>query len=190
MKLNEYQKIALERLNPSIKEPNEDSMRYCCMGIIEEAGEVVAEIRKPLYKGNFHEKPLDREAIKGELGDIVWYIALICKNNSIDINKIDSDIENDNEDYNKEKLIKRVIKIGRQSGIISKRYIQYNKKEIEKEKLEKSLKKQYKNVLKLASTLDISIDDILVSNIKKANSRYTEEGKANIKSETDDREEK
>lgn len=68
---------------------------------------------------------------------------------------------------------------------IAKRYIKYNKGEIKKEKLERSLKRQYKNILKISSMLDISIDDILKMNIEKANYRYDENGKANRIEEKD-----
>lgn len=186
MDLNKYQELALERLNPTIANKDKEGMRFCCMGLLEEAGEVIAELRKPLYKGNFHEKPLDKDAIKGELGDIIWYMALACRNNDIDIGKIDINIEEPEGDFNRKKIIKRGIKIGRQSGIIAKRYIQYNKKEIEKEKLEKSIRKQYKNILKISNMLGISIDDILEENIKKANSRYDKNGYANISGEEND----
>ena len=62
------------------------------MGLVEETGEIIAELRKPLFKGNFHEKPLDTEEIKKELGDLMWYIALICKNANIDTEQL-KDIE-------------------------------------------------------------------------------------------------
>lgn len=188
MKLIEYQQIALERLNPTIANRDKESMRFCCMGLLEEAGEVVAELRKPLYKGNFHEKPLNRDAIKEELGDIIWYMALTCRNNNIDMNKIDMVLDEEtNETFDdREKLIKRAIKIGRQSGIIAKRYIKYSKKEIQKEKLEKSIRKQYKNILKLSNILRIQIDDILQQNAEKVNSRYDKNGCANIPREEND----
>lgn len=178
MELREYQKEALKRLNPTIANKDEESMRFACRGLLEEAGEVVAELRKPLYKGNFHEKALDKKAIIGEFGDVMWYMALMCRNNDIDIEKINSEIDTNKYCFNREKLIKKSIKLGRQSGIISKRYIEYSKGKIEKEKLEKSLRNQYKNILKISAMLDISIEDILKMNIEKANYRYDENGKA------------
>ena len=69
-----------------------ENMYYACMGLVEETGEIIAELRKPLFKGNFHEKPLDTEEIKKELGDLMWYIALICKNANIDTDQL-KDIE-------------------------------------------------------------------------------------------------
>lgn len=185
MKLKEYQEEALKRLNPTIANKDKESMRFACMGLLEESGEVISELRKPLYKGNFHEKELDKKAITSELGDVIWYITLICRNNDIDIEKIDSEIDANKYSFDREKLIKKSIKLGKQSGIIAKKYIKYNKGKIEKEKLEISLKRQYKNILKIASGLDISIEDILKMNIEKANCRYDENGKAKKVGEED-----
>lgn len=178
--LKEYQDKALERLNPAIAKPNKESMRYVCMGLLEESGEIVAELRKPLFKGNFHEKSLDKKEITSELGDLMWYIALICKNNDINIEKI-AKKEKEKEGSDREKIIDDCLKIGKTSGKIVKRYLQYKKGKIEKEDLEKPLKKQYKNIIKLSEELDISMEEILINNIIKVNSRYDKSGKANIK---------
>ena len=186
MTLNQYKECALERLNPTIANKDQESMRFCCMGLLEEAGEVVSELRKPLYKGNFHEKPLNKDALKEELGDLIWYIALTCRNNNINMNKVDTNIEESSIGFNREKIIKRGIKLGRQSGIVAKRYIQYHKREIKKEKLEKSIRKQYKNILKISNMLGIQVDDILKSNIEKVNGRYDKNGCANIQGEEED----
>ena len=61
MKLEEYKSQAITRLNKSIAHNEKEKMNYACMGLFEETGEVIAEFRKPLFKGNFHEKPLDIE---------------------------------------------------------------------------------------------------------------------------------
>jgi NTP pyrophosphatase (non-canonical NTP hydrolase) len=179
MKLKEYQKIALERLNPNIANPNKESMRYCCMGLLEETGEVVSELRKPLYKGNFHEKPLDKQEITSELGDLIWYMALICKNNNIDISEISRKSSEEESEEDRKEIIKNSIKLGKQSGKIVESYLKYYKKNIEKEQLKKDLRKQYKNIVKLASELNISINDILEKNIEKITSRYKKDGQAN-----------
>ena len=45
MKLREYQEKALKRLNPFIANKDKESMRFACMGLLEESGEVIAELR-------------------------------------------------------------------------------------------------------------------------------------------------
>lgn len=185
MNLAEYQEIALERLNPNITKSKKELMRYCCMGILEETGEVVSELRKPLYKGNFHEKPLNKEEIKSEIGDLIWYMALTCQNNGIDIETLNKRTI-DEEDGDRKKLIKSGIKLGKQSGKIVEKYLKHYKGKIERKELEKALSKQYKNILKLSSELNISIDDILEKNIEKVTGRYKKDGKANIEREESD----
>lgn len=44
------------------------------MGIAGEAGEVCDLLKKHVH----HERPLDVEALKKELGDVLWYVALAC----------------------------------------------------------------------------------------------------------------
>ncbi len=44
------------------------------LGLAGEAGEVVDLIKKFLYAGH----PLDAEELVEELGDVLWYVALIC----------------------------------------------------------------------------------------------------------------
>ena len=141
--LKEYQILALERLNPTIAKPNKEGMRYACMGLLEESGEIVAELRKPLCKGNYHEKPLDKQSITGELGDLMWYMALICRNNNIDMQNLERKVPEEEKEENRVELIKDSIKIGQASGKITQRYIKYRKGEIEKEKLEKALRIKY-----------------------------------------------
>ena len=45
-----------------------------CLGLTGEAGEFADIVKKWV----FHEKPLNMEHAKKELGDVLWYAALIC----------------------------------------------------------------------------------------------------------------
>ena len=162
MNLVEYKDVALKRLNKTIFGDHKESMNYSCMGLIEETGEIIAELRKPLFKGNFHEKTLDIENIKSELGDLIWYIALIC-----------------NEEYDllpkREQIIKVSLEMGKATGIIVEE-CKNNMDNINEnnDELINEIREQYKNVNKLASLLDITIEQILEENIKKINSRNAE----------------
>ncbi len=44
------------------------------MGLAGEAGEVVDLIKKTRFQGH----PLDTAKLKDELGDVMWYLALLC----------------------------------------------------------------------------------------------------------------
>lgn len=52
----------------------EGSLANWGLGLAGEAGEVVELIKKHC----FHGKPLDRENLRKELGDVLWYISAIC----------------------------------------------------------------------------------------------------------------
>ena len=46
-----------------------------CLGLSGETGELLDMVKKWI----FHEKLLDEEHMKKELGDVMWYVAMICK---------------------------------------------------------------------------------------------------------------
>ena len=69
MTINEYQKLAMTTLNPSLSE--KDILINGVMGLCGEAGEAIDIVKKHLAQG--HE--LDCEHLIDELGDIAWYLA-------------------------------------------------------------------------------------------------------------------
>ena len=66
---NEYQRLAMTTLNPSLEK--KDILINGVMGLCGEAGEAIDIVKKHLAQG--HE--LDREHLIKELGDIAWYLA-------------------------------------------------------------------------------------------------------------------
>lgn len=46
-----------------------------CLGLSGEVGELNDMIKKWI----FHEKPFDEEHAKKELGDVMWYVAMMCE---------------------------------------------------------------------------------------------------------------
>lgn len=87
---NEYQKLAMRtndgKCTDKLKKQIEGGTKYpliCkdtgglimgCLGLSGEAGEFTDMIKKWI----FHEKPLDITHAEKELGDVMWYVALIC----------------------------------------------------------------------------------------------------------------
>lgn len=55
-----------------------------CLGLAGESGETLDMIKK----WAFHEKPLDIEHFKKELGDVLWYVAMICESFGFDMDEI------------------------------------------------------------------------------------------------------
>lgn len=82
---NEYQQLAM-RTNDRANTVRLTSAIFNCstitiaqlingaLGLTGEAGEVSDLVKK----GIFHEKGIDLEHLKKELGDCVWYLAMIC----------------------------------------------------------------------------------------------------------------
>lgn len=55
-----------------------------CLGLAGESGEVLDMIKKWI----FHEKDLDREHLKKEIGDVMWYVAMLCESFGFDLDEI------------------------------------------------------------------------------------------------------
>ncbi len=48
---------------------------HAALGVAGEAGELVDTVKKSMFYG----KPLDKENLKEEAGDTLWYLALLCQ---------------------------------------------------------------------------------------------------------------
>lgn len=59
-------------------------LNHGAVGLCKEAGEVASIITSGLYYG----KPLDRNKIKDELGDVLWFIALICEASGLSLEEV------------------------------------------------------------------------------------------------------
>lgn len=51
---------------------------YPTLGLVNEAGEVAGKVKKIFRDKGGVISPEDREALKSELGDVLWYLAQIC----------------------------------------------------------------------------------------------------------------
>lgn len=104
MQGNEYQKLAmrtndkrstdrlLNKINDlKIGNRGEDTPEIELGGVLNAAlglsGEV-GELNDMLKKWIFHEKQLDTEHLKREIGDIYWYLALICDSFELNLDEI------------------------------------------------------------------------------------------------------
>ena len=75
MNLNEYQtKSRVTAKYPAIGHP----VIYPTLGLVNEAGEVAGKIKKVFRDKNGEISPETREALKAELGDVLWYLAQTC----------------------------------------------------------------------------------------------------------------
>ncbi len=69
MTLDEYQRQASRTRNPRLDES--EQLIDAAAGLAEEAGEVLAHVRKH----RFQDRPLDRDRVREELGDALWCLA-------------------------------------------------------------------------------------------------------------------
>lgn len=76
MNLNEYQKKALT----TATSPKKYNIIYPAMGLGNEAGEVLGKVKKWM-RGDDGEGEMKEErklALKDELGDVLWYVAVLA----------------------------------------------------------------------------------------------------------------
>jgi len=82
MTLNEYQQLAMRTRNSALT--NKETIVTAALGLPAEAGEVADIVKKWVGQGH----PLDKDDILIELGDILWYIALMATALDTDLDTI------------------------------------------------------------------------------------------------------
>jgi NTP pyrophosphatase (non-canonical NTP hydrolase) len=73
---------------------------YPTLGLTNEAGEVAGKIKKIFRDKNGVIGEEEREALKGELGDVLWYLAQICTELGLSLDEV--------AEHNIEKLYSRL----------------------------------------------------------------------------------
>lgn len=81
MELNEYQTLAQRTSNTNLPS---DKIECGILGLCGESGECADLYKKYLYQG--HE--FDREAMKAELGDVLWYVAELAAGLGITLEEV------------------------------------------------------------------------------------------------------
>lgn len=85
MDFKEYQRLA-QRTEKTLPLPQ--ALQHGMLGIITEAGELGDTIKKSVI----YEKPLDFNNVEEEIGDLLWYIAVVA--NACGINLEDCAVKN------------------------------------------------------------------------------------------------
>jgi len=80
MTFEEYQKLALR--TAAGKEKNNE-LFHLVLGLVGESGEIAEKIKKIVRDHDSNEDKIDRDDITKELGDVLWYIAVLA--NYLDI---------------------------------------------------------------------------------------------------------
>jgi len=84
MDLNEYQKAALGTL----LEPGRMPVLYPVLGLAGETGEVVDKVKKVIRDHNGDYSPERRREIATELGDVLWYAAVLAKDLGYELEEV------------------------------------------------------------------------------------------------------
>ena len=86
--INQYQqdakRTARHTYSSNFSVPRRSDLANYTLGLTGESGEVGDIIKKHLFHGH----PLDRDALKNELGDIMWYIANLATVLNMDLSDI------------------------------------------------------------------------------------------------------
>jgi NTP pyrophosphatase (non-canonical NTP hydrolase) len=78
MEFNEYEKLA-SRTATFEGKVGEYKLMYLCLGLAGETGEVIEKIKKVIRNEEGVISDERREAIKQELGDVLWYLAQLAR---------------------------------------------------------------------------------------------------------------
>lgn len=97
MNFNDYQQKAI--VTNLRKDDEFKELMQQVLGLADESGEVLAKFKKWIRDDDANFDKLDKENIKKELGDILWYIAVVADDLGISLDDIAR--------YNIEKLASR-----------------------------------------------------------------------------------
>lgn len=82
MNFNEYQRLT----SKTAVFPKKIAKAYLALGVAGESGEVADKVKKFL-RGDT-KKPLNKEEMKKEMGDVLWYLAQLSKELGIPFNDV------------------------------------------------------------------------------------------------------
>ena len=82
MSLSDYQVQAARTVNPALSA--EDRLLDAAAGLAEEAGEVLAAVRKH----RFQQRALERERVVIELGDVLWCLATVATSLGVTLDEV------------------------------------------------------------------------------------------------------
>ena len=69
--------------------PKEKALEYLALGLTSEAGEVAGKVKKLIRDGEDKEGfELKKIAISHEIGDVLWYCAMLAKEVGVPLNEI------------------------------------------------------------------------------------------------------
>lgn len=85
MNLDDYQKAALRTAAPRDKK---NEFLHLVLGLVGESGEIAEKVKKIIRDHDSDLSKVDIEDLKKELGDVMWYIAVIADYFDISLNEV------------------------------------------------------------------------------------------------------
>ena len=85
MGLDEYQRGALRTAAPRDKR---NELFHLVLGLVGESGEIAEKVKKWVRDLDSDESRLDRTGIADELGDVLWYVAVLADHLALSLNDI------------------------------------------------------------------------------------------------------
>jgi NTP pyrophosphatase (non-canonical NTP hydrolase) len=82
MRMDKYQQLALRTAGH--REDRQQVLTYTALGLTGESGEVAEMIKKAFYHGH----PLEKEKLSKELGDVLWYLAVMASGLGLSLDEI------------------------------------------------------------------------------------------------------
>ena len=73
--MNAYQTAALRTASPK---DTQNELLHLVLGLVGESGEVAEKFKKWIRDEGSDEQRLDREDLRKELGDVLWYLAVLA----------------------------------------------------------------------------------------------------------------
>jgi NTP pyrophosphatase (non-canonical NTP hydrolase) len=85
LELNTYQEQAAK----TAIYPPESALEYLTLGLVGEAGEIANKVKKEI-RGDYvdQHKTFLKELLVGELGDVLWYLAMLAKELDLSLEKV------------------------------------------------------------------------------------------------------
>lgn len=84
MNLNDYQREAMK----TAEYPKEHGLYYVALGLAGEAGEISNQAKKILRDDNNILTNKRAEAMVKELGDVLWYVAMVADELDVDLEEV------------------------------------------------------------------------------------------------------
>jgi NTP pyrophosphatase (non-canonical NTP hydrolase) len=88
MDLDEYQRGALRTAAPREKK---NELLHLVLGLVGESGEIAEKFKKWVRDLGSDESRIDRAAIAKELGDVLWYVAVLADHLDLSLDEIGRD---------------------------------------------------------------------------------------------------